>query len=124
MLDYWYSDRCHRQIKLLVCIVVCLIIYFSAQVATLSPMFTLLSLGLGILIHALKQWEYKLKAQQRHIAWLDAVMFITPLCLWLAFVIYLPALNKWALMLQVIGFSTMGLLVVSIYTHRAKRADH
>ena len=121
MLNFWYSERCHRQIKLVLCVLTCVLIYMTSQIMALSPLFIGLSLALGAFIHVLKQWEFRRKAQQNHTLWLEVILFSLPLLVWLVMITYLPALHRWALMLQVLGFSAMGLFVVSIYSHRAKR---
>lgn len=121
MLDFWYSARCHRQIKLFLCIAVCLMIYSTARVAELSLMFSLISVGLGAFIHVLRVIKIKLQAQQRYNTALDSVFFILPLVYWLILMLSLPQYHLWALMLQAVGFMALGLFVISIYSQRAQR---
>lgn len=40
MLEFWYSDKCTHQIKLMVCIATCVMIYLCSTVQQLSLMFT------------------------------------------------------------------------------------
>lgn len=121
MLDFWYSPRCHRQIKLLLCISMCLIIYMTARIAELSLTFTLISLGLGALIHVSRMIKLKLQAKARYNTALDSLFFILPLMYWLILMLSLPSLHLWALMLQALSFMALGLFVVSIYMQRAPR---
>ena len=39
MLNFWYSERCSRQIKLIVCIATCVMIFMAAQVQQLGAIF-------------------------------------------------------------------------------------
>lgn len=123
MLDFWYSDQCHRQIKLGLCVAVCLVIYMCAKVAELSLVLSLMSLGLGALLHLFRQLKLTLQQKGRYNAGFDALFFILPLVYWLMLMFLLPTQHFWALMLQAIGFSVLGLFVVSIYSHRARRFD-
>ena len=121
MLNFWYSERCNRQIKLGLCVAVCLLIYYCSKVAELSLLFTGLSLGLGALIHVLRQLKMSLQQKKRYNSAFDAIFFILPLAYWLLLMFRLPTQHVWALMLQIIGFSILGLFVVSIYSNRARR---
>lgn len=47
MLDFWYSARCTRQVKLIVCIMTCAMIYLCSTVQALSAVLTGFSLGLA-----------------------------------------------------------------------------
>lgn len=121
MLDFWYSDHCHRQIKLALCVAVCLMIYYCAKVAELSLTFSLISLGLGVLIHVLHALKLKLQSQERYNSALDTLFFLLPILYWFGLMLVLPKMHVWALMLQAVGFSMLGLFVVSIYSQRARR---
>lgn len=124
MLDFWYSEKCHRQIKLTVCIVLCLIIYYTAQIVELHLVFVGLSLILGICIHVLRQFKIKLIREQRYPKSIDAIFFILPILYWLILMITLPKQHLWALILQAIGFIALGLLVISIYSNRRRAIDY
>lgn len=121
MLDFWYSARCNRQVKLALCVAVYLMIYACTKVAELSLAFSLLSLGLGALVHALRVIKLKLQSQQRYNSMFDALFFLLPIVYWLGLMLLLPSQHVWALMLQAIGFSVLGLFIVSIYSNRAPR---
>lgn len=114
MLDFWYSARCNRQVKLALCVAVCLMIYACAKVAELS-------LGLGALVHVLRVIKLKLQSQQHYNSIFDVLFFLLPIIYWLGLMLLLPAQHVWALMLQAIGFSVLGLFIVSIYSNRAPR---
>ena len=122
MLDFWYSDKCHRQLKLALCVVVCLMIYVCAKVAELSIIFSVVSLGLGVLVHVLREVKLKLLESGHYNRGFDAMFFILPLLYWLTLMVLLPTQHVWALMLQAVGFSVLGLFVISIYSNRARRS--
>ena len=122
MLDFWYSDKCHRQLKLALCVVVCLMIYMCAKVAELSIIFSVVSLGLGVLVHVLRAVKLKLLESGHYNRGFDAMFFILPLLYWLTLMVLLPTQHVWALMLQAVGFSVLGLFVISIYSNRARRS--
>ncbi len=122
MLEFWYSEKCNRQIKLALCVLLCLVIYSCAKVAELSMAFSVMSLGLGALVHLLRQLKLKLQANGRYNSGFDALFFTLPCVYWLILIFLLPTQHVWALMLQAVGFSVLGLFVVSIYSHRARRS--
>lgn len=125
MLDFWYSDRCTRQMKLIAVIAACLIITFSSQIFKLSPAFTGISLGIGLLMHVL----YSVMLAQAGTGiqkWLHFAQKIPYLLLIILFSC-LPRTGSWTEMLmqilQCIGFCAIGLFLVSIYENRAKRFE-
>ena len=73
MLEFWYSEKCNRQIKLVLCVLLCLVIYSCAKVAELSMAFSVMSLGLGALVHLLRQLKLKLQANGRYNSGFDAL---------------------------------------------------
>jgi hypothetical protein len=50
MLDYLYSERCTREVKLIVSVVTCAVIYYCSNIEKLSTELTLLCLMLGFMI--------------------------------------------------------------------------
>jgi len=60
MLNFWYSERCSRQIKLIVCIATCVMIFMAAQVQQLGAIFIGLSLVIGIATHLLRGVQLKI----------------------------------------------------------------
>ena len=60
LLNFWYSDRCTRQIKLMVCIATCAVIFYCTEIQKLPTFFAIISLALGISIHVLYQYTQKL----------------------------------------------------------------
>ena len=60
MLNFWYSERCSRQIKLIVCIATCVMIVIAAQVQQLGAIFIGLSLMIGIATHLLRGVQLKI----------------------------------------------------------------
>lgn len=120
MLNFWYSERCTRPIKLAVCIVLCSIIYIASQFEKLDSTFTLICLAIGVLTHFL--YQFLIKAQQKHFKKsARLIILLLPITTFFIMVYLLPALHLWALALQALGFSVLGLCLVSIYQNRAPR---
>ena len=63
MLRFWYSERCSRQIKLLVCMFTVAVTLYFSETVKLSTRLTLFSLVLGVAIRGL--YSLLLKLQQR-----------------------------------------------------------
>ncbi|TCB35710.1 hypothetical protein E0H82_06905 [Acinetobacter sp. ANC 4910] len=121
MLEFWYSERCSREIKLLSSIVVCSAIYFCSSIAQLAPLWVGLSLILGVLIHVLFTQYLKLATSHPYRITLRNGIYIFQLFALLSLAYILPEQHKWVLWLQCIGFHALGLFLVSIYSNRAKR---
>lgn len=121
MLDFWYSARCTRQVKLIVCIMTCAMIYLCSTVQALSAVLTGFSLGLGISMHLLRQLNLKIKQNNIYKNGLSILLYSVPLAVFLILLYVLPDEHKMILGLQVLGFTALGLFIVSIYENRAKR---
>lgn len=127
MLDFWYSQRCNRQLKLIIIIAVCGGIYAASSVAKLGPIFVGVSLAIGILLHLLGEFRLKLSAQNPYADGFRALTMAIPIVAMITLIGYLPKTGHvWdtiALGLQCLGFVAIGLFIVSIYTKRAKRFE-
>ena len=123
MLDFWYSERCTRQIKLIVSIITCAIIYYCSSFEKLSPIFTLLSLAIGISIHVLRKISMKLAATSYSFSRFKLLFFVFPIFAFFCLVFFLPDANKLFTAIQALGFVALGLFVVSIYESRQKRFE-
>ncbi|WP_130804194.1 hypothetical protein [Acinetobacter ihumii] len=121
MFDFWYSDRCTRSIKLMVCIVTCLIIYLSSSVEKLAVPFVIVSLMLGIINHFLQQKIKRIASNNPYAQGFSIIGFVFPIISLITLIGFLPDTHQWALAIQVIGFSALGLFIVSIYQNRAPR---
>lgn len=121
MLDFWYSERCTRQIKLILCIGTCILIFICSEQAQLAPIFVGLCLVIGLMIDVLYTLRInRLKALPQALKWCLAILPI--LCL-LCLIYFLPNEMHGLLVLQCISFTLIGFFLVSIYSHRAKRFD-
>ena len=81
ILDFWYSERCTRQIKLIICISTCVVIYLSAKPAELSIWFVGFALLIGISLHLTRECILKIKSQNSNvkaIQWFIIVPIIAP----------------------------------------------
>ena len=121
MLNFWYSERCSRQIKLIVCIATCVMIFMAAQVQQLGAIFIGLSLVIGIATHLLRGVQLKIGQDNPYSEGFSRLVVFLPLIALICLLGYLPAQDKIALALQCIGFSGIGLFLVSIHAQREKR---
>jgi len=121
MLAFWYSERCTRGIKLSICIATCLIIYISSSIEKLPTLFVIMSLLLGMINHFLQQKIKRIQADNPYAEGFSIIGFVFPIIALITLFSFLPQLHKWALAIQVIGFSALGLFMVSIYQNRAPR---
>lgn len=121
MLNFWYSERCTREIKLMVSISTCVIIYLCSSIQQLSTSLTLASVGLGVLLHLLRHIYLKIQPNNPYKTGFSIVFFIFPLILFITLIGLIPPQHKLMLSLQSIGFVALGLFIISIYTERAKR---
>lgn len=123
MLNFWYSDRCNRQIKLMVCIITCAIIYLCAAVQQLTPLFAGISLGIGFMVHALRSIYLKFSTHSTSQQTIQNLLLIIPVLALMLLILYLPTPDKIYLALQCMGFSAIGFFMLSIFAHRAKRFE-
>lgn len=121
MLSFWYSERCSREIKLIICIATCVMIFMAAQVQQLGAIFIGLSLMIGIATHLLRGVQLKIAQDNPYREGFSRLVVFLPLIALICLLGYLPAQDKIALALQCIGFSGIGLFLVSIHAQREKR---
>ena len=123
MLNFWYSEHCSRQIKLIVCIATCVMIFMAAQVQQLGAIFIGLSLMIGIATHLLRSVQLKIAQDNPYREGFSRLFIFLPLIVLICLIGYLPDQNRiaLALALQCIGFSGIGLFLVSIHAQREKR---
>lgn len=118
MLEFWYSDQCSRQLKLMVCIATCVIIYLCSTVQQLSPMLTGISVGIGMAIHVLRALSLKIAADNPYKKGFAILVFIMPLMAIITLISVLPAQHKLMLSIQAIGFAAIGLFILSTFPKR------
>ena len=123
MLNFWYSEACNRQIKLTLCIITCVIIYVCSSIQQLTPVFAALSLSLGFMMHLLRHIGLKLSTQAVSQKVMQNLFILIPVSALMLLILYLPAQDKIYLAIQCIAFSALGLFVLSIFVHRAKRFE-
>ncbi|MFW1810318.1 hypothetical protein ACG9HX_02985 [Acinetobacter ursingii] len=121
MLDFWYSERCTRGIKLGICIATCVIIYLSSTTEKLPALFVVMSLLLGMIHHFLQQKISRIQADNPYAEGFSIIGFVLPIIALITLIAFLPQPHQWILAIQVIGFSALGLFMVSIYQNRAPR---
>ncbi|MBP8070692.1 MAG: hypothetical protein KAY41_00390 [Acinetobacter sp.] len=120
MLDFWYSERCTRQIKLIICISTCVVIYLSAKPAELSIWFVGFALLIGISLHLTRECILKIKSQNPNMK-ASQWLIIIPIIALIFLLFCLPKTNQFSLALQSIGFAALGFFIVTLYENRAQR---
>lgn len=123
MLDFWYSERCTRQVKLMVSIVLCIAIYYCSSIAKLSPLFVGISLAIGIILHVLKQLSLRTATQTVQFKLLKVIITLLPILALAIMTWSLPQQNMLYLILQCLGFIALGFILIANYENRAKRSD-
>lgn len=118
MLQFWYSDRCTRQIKLMVCIATCVMIYLCSTVQQLSAMFTAISLMIGMSIHLLRALSLKIAADNPYKNGFTLLFRLMPFTALMTLIAALPTEHKIMLTLQSIGFTAIGLFILSTFPNR------
>ena len=122
MLHFWYSERCTRQIKLLICIITVAVTLYFSEMTKLSTSLTLLSLLLGMVIHGL--YSLLMKFPQPNNTWSQSFKILPDLTLlmgWILLYLQLPEEYQLAQAVQLFGFSLTGFYIVSIYANRTPR---
>lgn len=122
-LDFCYSIRCTRHIKLSICISTCVIIYLCSTVQALSPVFTGMSIAIGMGIHGLSTLSLKITEDNPYKTGFNLLFFVLPLMTFITLILVLPTQHKIMLAIQVIGFTTIGLLIVSTFPKRRVDQD-
>ncbi|UNW06648.1 MULTISPECIES: hypothetical protein [Acinetobacter] len=127
MLEFWYSERCNRQLKLIIIIAVCIVIYIASTVTKLGSIFVGISLAIGMLMHVLREFRLKLAPKNPYAEGFRALTTAIPIVVVISLIGYLPKTGEiWetiALGLQCLGFVAIGLFILSIYNKRAKRFE-
>lgn len=124
MLNFWYSERCTRTIKLIICISTCVVILLTAEIKKLDFLSTLMSLCLGLSLHIIHHVLIQSKRLKHQ---LKAYYAFSPFILIVFFIFMLSALNFqnsrefFALFVQLMDYSAVGLFVVSLYASRTPR---
>ena len=122
MLNFWYSDRCNREIKLIVCIVTCSLIYLCSTQQQLSPIFIGFSLLIGMTLHMLRALRVKMAQDNPYKQGFAILFFVFPLMLLITLISNLPSEHKFVLTVQVLGFVGLGLFILSTFPKR--KFDH
>ena len=118
MLGFWYSDKCTRQIKLIICIATCVVIYLCSTVQQLSLLLTGISLAMGMGIHGLRTLSLKIAADNPYKEGFAILFFVMPIIAFITLISALPAQHKLMLAIQAIGFVAIGLFILSTFPKR------
>lgn len=121
MLSFWYSERCTRQIKLLICIITCAIIYAASSIEKLAPIFVGIALVIGVCTHLIHLYQAKIHDSNPYKQGLQILNYLVPIFAVSVIITKLSIENRIFLSIQVIGFMLLGLFILSIYQNRAKR---
>ena len=123
LLDFWYSERCTREVKLISTILTCVIIYYCSSVEKLNTTFTLIALTVGVGIHFLRNLHLKINAKNPYAQGFNILFSVLPIMAILLMILLLPIHNKIWTGIQALGFTALGIFIVSIYTNRSPRHD-
>ena len=111
-----------RHVQLICIIVTCTVIYFSATIAPLSTIMTLMAVGFGLLHMLIKHGKQHLLAKYPNQQNILRVCSVTPIMLWGILIVALPQQATWgafaAFLLQTIGFYMIGMFLVGLKQHR------
>ncbi|CAB1208572.1 hypothetical protein [Acinetobacter bouvetii] len=118
MLEFWYSDKCTRQIKLIICIATCVIIYLCSAVQQLSVLLTGISLAMGMGLHVLRALSLKISEDNPYKEGFAILTFVMPLMAFITLISALPTEHKIILAMQAIGFVAIGLFILSTFPKR------
>ena len=118
MLQFWYSDKCTRQIKLMVCIATCVMIYLCSTVQQLSAMFSGISLMIGMGIHLLRALSLKIAEDNAYRNGFTILFRLIPFTALITLIAALPTEHKIMLILHMIGFTAIGLFILSTFPNR------
>ena len=122
MFEFWYSERCTREIKLIICILTCVAIYTSSTIEKLAPLFVGLSLFIGVSIHCVRLLILKIKQNNVEVQkWFKILFNLILIIAIIILILSLPKQHQIALTIQCLGFSAIGFFIVSIHQNRAKR---
>ncbi|MDM1245906.1 hypothetical protein HX005_00610 [Acinetobacter sp. R933-2] len=124
MLDFWYSERCTRQVKLIVSIMLCIVIFYCSNIEKLSPIFVGIGLVLGMALHVLYRAASQKAAQNPQKKWMKIAAVYLPIFIQITIIYwFLKQSNFVYLAIQALGFMMLGLVLISNYQNRSKCSD-
>lgn len=121
MIDFWYSERCSRNIKLMIYVITIGILYYCSSIAKLNTLFSSTALLIGISIHVFRQLQLKFISVDHPRPALNLLLSRLPLLALIVILLYLPMTDRLVYSAQVIGFTALGFFLVSHYSQRARR---
>lgn len=121
MLDFWYSNRCSREIKLIVSITTCVVIYLCSSKAQLATPYVIISIAIGLFIHLVRTYVYQSKKAWINVNQFKGLFLVTLITYQTYLIFHLEQANLPFLMTQSLGFVCIGIFICSIYSNRAER---
>ncbi|MHA3079305.1 hypothetical protein [Acinetobacter sp. ANC 5502] len=115
MLQFWYSERCTRNVKLMITIAICVMTMLLSKVSALPSIWVGICVVVGVFMHLIYQFGAR-RPYTKLLVWILPVGCLTALGLQ-------PSTVLWAWIGQGLGFMILGLFIMSIYQNRAKRFD-
>lgn len=113
MLQFWYSERCNRHVKLVVTIAICVMTTLLSKVSALPSFWVGICVAVGVFMHLIYQFGARFP-YTKVLVWILPVGCLVALGLQ-------PSNALWAWIGQGLGFIILGLFIMSIYQNRAKR---
>ena len=119
LLNFWYSERLHRQHKFILSIIICVCLMWLSKIAELPKWIVICSLGLGISVHLLRELQQRFLKNQ--LAFISHILAVLPFIGLLLLYTFLPQDHRLIYVGQIIGFGFLGFVLVSTLQYRAKR---
>ena len=119
MFNFWYSEKCTRQIKLIICIATCVLVLIAAEFSKLSLVLTIICIVCGISLHLIRTLSERIQPDHPYYRGFQILFFTTQILIFFGLLDTLEYQNLKeliALATQVIGFVAIGLFVISIKT--------
>jgi flagellar biosynthesis protein FlhB len=123
MLNFWYSEHCSREVKLVVSVLTCIVIYLCAEIQRLPSFLVGAGVILGMLIHLSRQMNIKMTSQKKIRLFIEVIYLILPFVIMLILVIQHTTHDRLASVIQGFGFILIGFFLASIHSQRAKRYE-
>ena len=119
MFNFWYSEKCTRQIKLMICIATCVLVLIAAEFSKLSLVLTIICIVCGISLHLIRTLSERIQPSHPYYRGFQILFFTIQILIFFGLLDTLEYQNLKeliALATQVIGFVAIGLFVISINT--------
>ena len=123
MLNFWYSEHCTREIKLVVSVLTCILIYLCSETQRLPSFLVGFGVVLGMLIHLFRQVNIKMIRQKKMRLFIEILYLTLPFLIMLILALQHTIHDRLVSLIQGFGFILIGFFLASIHSQRAKRYE-